>query len=219
MIKAVIFDLDGTLTDTLESMAIAGNKTLESVGLEPRPIEEYKDFAGDGADTLVKRFLNAAGDVNLEKYAIAYENYMKEFALDCTYNVKVYDGILDMLEKLKVNKIKVAVLSNKPHQRVIEVVYKFFGESMFNIVQGQMEIIPKKPDPTGVINLAKRLGVREDEVLYVGDTDVDMQTGINASMNTAGVLWGFRDEQELRDNGAQYIVSEPAQLLDLIKQF
>ena len=216
MIKAVIFDLDGTLTDTLESMAVAGNNTLESVGLEPRPIEEYKYFAGDGADVLVERFLKAAGDEKLEKYEEAYKNYKEEFALDCTYNVKVYDGILDMLEKLKEKKVKVAVLSNKPHQRVIQVVYKFFGEGMFNIVQGQMEGFAKKPDPEAAISIAKRLGVNPDEVLYVGDTDVDMQTGINASMNTVGVLWGFREEKELRENGAHNIISEPKQILDLI---
>lgn len=216
MYKAAIFDLDGTLTDTLESMAVAGNKTLESFGLEKRGVEEYKYFAGDGADTLVRRILVAAGDTECKLFDKAYNLYKKEFAIDCTYKVKPYDGIMDMVKQLKDKGIKLAILSNKPHARVVEVVYKFFGEGIFDIVQGQVDDVAKKPDPQGAILIAQKLGVQVDECIYVGDTDVDMKTGKSADMYTVGVLWGFREEEELKVNGADKIVSKPSEIIELI---
>lgn len=216
MYKVAIFDLDGTLTDTLESMAVAGNKTLESVGLEKRSVEEYKYFAGDGADTLVRRMLVAAGDSECKLFDKAYNLYRKEFAIDCTYKVKTYDGIMEMVKQMKDKGMKLAVLSNKPHARAVEVVYKFFGEGLFDIVQGQVDGVAKKPDPQGALLIAKKLGVETNECLYVGDTDVDMKTGKSADMFTVGVLWGFRDEEELRTNGADRIVSKPSEIIDLL---
>jgi phosphoglycolate phosphatase len=217
MYKAVIFDLDGTLTDTLESMALASNKTLEYVGLKPRDIQEYRYFVGDGADVLVRRFLKAAGDTECSLFEKAYEVYMKQFAQDCTYIVKPYDGIVDMLEKLKNNGMKLAVLSNKPHLRAIEVIENFFEKNTFDITQGHSVGMNKKPDPTEALAIAKKLGIEPNECIYVGDTDVDMQTGKNAGMYTVGVLWGFRDEKELREHGADYIVSKPSDILKLLK--
>lgn len=216
MYKVAIFDLDGTLTDTLESIAVAGNKTLENVGLKARSIEEYKYFAGDGADTLVRRMLVAAGDTECKLFDKAYNLYRKEFAIDCTYNVKPYEGIMDMVKALKEKGLKLAVLSNKPHARTVEVVYKFFREDIFDFVQGQIDGINKKPDPQGAISIAKKLGVDTSECIYVGDTDVDMKTGKSANMYTVGVLWGFRDEKELIENGADKIVSKPNEIVELI---
>ena len=213
MYKAVIFDLDGTLTDTLESMAVAGNKTLEYVGLKPREIDEYRYYVGDGAKVLVKRFLKAAGDRECINFNKAYDAYMKQFALDCTYKVKVYDGIMDMINSLKEKGIKLAVLSNKPHDRAVEVVDRFFEKNTFDIVQGHIEGASKKPEPSGAINMAKELDVLASECIYVGDTDVDMQTGKNANMYTVGVTWGFRDEKELRENGADMIIDNPLELV------
>lgn len=216
MYKVAIFDLDGTLTDTLESMAVAGNKTLEGVGLEKRSIEEYKYFAGDGAATLVRRMLVASGDTECKLFDKAYNLYRKQFAIDCTYKVKIYDGIMEMVKQMKEKGMKLAVLSNKPHARAVEVVYKFFGEGLFDIVQGQVDGVAKKPDPQGAILIAKKLGVETNECLYVGDTDVDMKTGKSADMFTVGVLWGFRDEEELRTNGADKIVSKPSEIVKLL---
>ena len=216
MYKVAIFDLDGTLTDTLESIAVAGNKTLESIGLEARSIEEYKYFAGDGADTLVRRMLVAAGETECKLFDKAYNFYRKEFAIDCTYNVEPYDGIMDMVKALKEKGLKLAVLSNKPHARTVEVVYKYFKEDIFDFVQGQIDGINKKPDPQGALSIAKKLGVDTSECIYVGDTDVDMKTGKSANMYTVGVLWGFRDEKELIENGADKIVSKPNEIVELI---
>ena len=200
----------------MESIAVAGNKTLESIGLEARSIEEYKYFAGDGADTLVRRMLVAAGDTECKLFDKAYNFYRKEFAIDCTYNVEPYDGIMDMVKALKEKGLKLAVLSNKPHARTVEVVYKYFKEDIFDFVQGQIDGINKKPDPQGALSIAKKLGVDTSECIYVGDTDVDMKTGKSANMYTVGVLWGFRDEKELIENGADKIVSKPNEIVELI---
>lgn len=216
MYKAVIFDLDGTLTDTLESMALASNKTLEYVGLKPRKVEEYKYFVGNGADVLVRRFLVAAGDKDCRLFEKAYEAYMKQFAIDCTYKVKLYDGIENMLKELKNKGIKLAVLSNKPHLRAVEVIDKFFNEDTFDIVKGHIVGKNKKPNPSEVLKMANELQVKPSECIYVGDTDVDMQTGKNAGMYTVGVLWGFRDEKELNEHGADFIAKTPKDISDLI---
>ena len=121
-----------------------------------------------------------------------------------------------MVKQMKEKEMKLAVLSNKPHARAVEVVYKFFGEGLFDIVQGQVDGVAKKPDPQGAILIAKKLGVETNECLYVGDTDVDMKTGKSADMFTVGVLWGFRDEEELRTNGADKIVSKPSEIMELL---
>ena len=121
-----------------------------------------------------------------------------------------------MIKALKEKGLKLAVLSNKPHARVMEVVYKFFEEGTFDVVQGQVDGVNKKPDPQGAITISKILGVDTTECIYVGDTDVDMKTGKSANMYTVGVLWGFREEEELRTNGADKIVSKPSEIVELV---
>ena len=217
MYKAVIFDLDGTLTDTLESIGVTCNEALKKVGYSPRPIEEYKYYAGDGADTLVQRALMAAGDNNCDKFKEAYEFYLDLFAKDCTYKVCVYNGILDMIKELKEKGIRLAVLTNKPHTRAIEVIDKFFPKDTFDIVYGQTKDTKKKPDPSGAIDIANCFGLDVKECVYVGDTNVDMKTGNGAGMYAVGVLWGFRGEEELRTNGAKKIINHPNELLELFK--
>ncbi len=215
MIKACIFDLDGTLADTVESIACAGNRALESVGFKPLPMENYKYYAGDGAKTLVERALLAAGDKELLKLNEAFEIYTDFFKADCTYKVTVFDGIYEVIQKLKAEKIKVTVLSNKPHERTLDVIHKLFGENVFDVVWGQKDSVPKKPDPTSALMTAQQLGVDPKECLYIGDTDVDMQTGTGAGMLTVGVLWGFRDREELENNGAHYIIQHPNEIYEL----
>lgn len=212
MIKAVIFDLDGTLIDTVDSMAEAGNRMLEAVALQALPRDAYKYFAGDGADMLVKRALIAAGDTELRKFSAAKEVYNKLFETYCTYHVCPYDGIPETLQALKERGIKIAVLSNKPHAQTPKVVEAYFG-TIFDAVQGQSDTVRKKPSPDGALLIAEKLGVMPEECLYVGDTNVDMQTGNAAGMFTLGVLWGFRTEQELRENNAKVIISEPKEIL------
>lgn len=228
MIKACIFDLDGTLADTLESMAVAANDALKSAGYEALPVENYKYYAGDGAKTLVERALLDAvrlrfkdgtedhfGNDVLKDFDKVYELYSARFKEDCTYKVTVFDGIREMLDALKLRGIKTAVLSNKPHDRVIDVITKLFGTDVFNFVLGQKDSIPKKPDPAGALMCAKALKVMPGECMYIGDTNVDMRTGNAAGMYTVGVLWGFRTQKELEENQAHHIVETPKQIVEL----
>lgn len=224
MIKACIFDLDGTLADTLESMAVAANDALQSMGYPPLPVENYKYYAGDGAKVLATRALKdsailcgkspeSAMESDFEK---VYDLYSRRFKVDCTYKVAVFDKVPEMLHDLKSRGIKIAVLSNKPHDRVLDVISKLFGDGVFDHVQGQMDTLPKKPDPAGALMTAKILGVKPEECMYFGDTNVDMQTGNAAGMYTAGVLWGFRTREELEKNQAHHILKAPEDIVELV---
>jgi len=212
-VKACIFDLDGTLADTVESIAFSCNEALAAAGFGPLPVEDYKYYAGDGARVLVERAMKAAGAKNMDQLEKVYEIYNGFFKKDCTYRVSVFDGIKETLEALKEKNIKIAVLSNKPHDRSIDVVYKLFGEGFFDAVQGQTAHIRRKPAPDGALQTASKFQVHPSECLYIGDTNTDMQTGNAAGMYTVGVLWGFRDRRELLENGADAIISEPSDLL------
>jgi len=214
--KACIFDLDGTLADTVESIAYSANLALKSVGLNPLGISRYNYFAGDGADKLVQRALKAAGDDSLTLYEDVYCTYKKIFKDNSMYNVSAYNGVKKVLEQLKKRKIRIAVLSNKPHRQAVEVTEALFGKGYFDYIQGQSEDTPKKPNPDGACFIAKTFDVRCEECIYIGDTNVDMQTGNNAGMYTVGVLWGFRTREELEMNNAHAIVSQPEELLNLL---
>lgn len=214
--KAAIFDLDGTVADTVVSIATASNLTLEHVGLEPRPVEEYKFYAGDGADTLIQRALLAAGDVEGALYGEAYAYYQTIFEEYCTYKVKAFDGMKETLDTMKNEGLRLAVFTNKPHARAIRVLEEVFGEGYFDVILGQRPGYPKKPDPTGLYDIMEVLAVEAKECIYVGDTNVDMQTGNQAGIFTVGVLWGFRDRQELEENHAHALVEHPEELLGLI---
>lgn len=132
------------------------------------------------------------------------------------YHVGPYDGIPDVLEAMKQKGIKLAVLSNKPHRQTVNVVETVFGKGYFEFVQGQIDGIPKKPDPGCVYELLSKMGVSKEECLYVGDSEVDVATGIAAGVTCIGVEWGFRDRQELIDAGAEHLVDHPLQLLNFI---
>ena len=213
--KAVIFDLDGTLSDTLESIALAGNKMLKECGFDELPIDNYKYYAGDGADTLVKRALQAVGDKECENFEKAYGIYREFFKTDCTYHVKVFDGMPEALHAMKEQGMQLAVISNKPHEAAQNVVKELYGD-VFDVVLGQRPGIPKKPDPMGARIVLDYFGVKPEECLYVGDTNVDMQTGKRAGMYTVGVLWGFRDRAELEENHADVIIEKPQELPGLL---
>lgn len=212
----MIFDLDGTLADTLESIGVAANKALKEVGLPEHPMENYKYYAGDGADTLIERALIAAGDTKLENFTKAFECYKGIFERDCTYKVKLFEGMKQVTDELKQRGIKIAVLTNKPHNRAIQVIDYLFGEGYMDIVIGESKERPKKPDPSGALSIASLWKVTPSECVYVGDTDVDMQTGKSAGMYTVGVLWGFREREELERYQADQIIDSSKQLLDII---
>ena len=216
MKKAVIFDLDGTLADTIASIAWCGNRALARFGLPSFTEAEYKRFVGDGAAMLVRRALLAAGDGKLSRFDEVYQEYRDIFSRDCMYQVKPYEGIVPLLSELKKRGIRIAVLSNKPDADSRHVVEELFGKGYFDHVQGQAEGIPRKPDPAGVYRIMEACGMRAEDFLYVGDSCVDMRTGKAAGLFTVGVLWGFRDRAELEENHADAVIARPEELLSFL---
>lgn len=216
--KACIFDLDGTLTDTLESLVYSVTETLKEMGL-PRITEaEVRSFVGSGARVLMERSLKAAGEEDLTRIDEGMEVYGRIFDANCTYHVTPYEGITGMLGELRKMQIRLAVLSNKPHRQTVKVVKEIFGDGIFDCVQGQQEGLPRKPDPAGVLRLLEKLKVTKEECLYVGDSEVDIQTGRNAKVRTISAAWGFRSREILKDAGADTIISHPQELLQFVQR-
>lgn len=214
MIKACIFDLDGTIANTLESIAGFSNEALKKCGYKTIELEKYKKIVGNGADTQMRRMLkNVKGDFTEDELKKLRAEYDSLYEAEPMKGVKEYDGVKEMLGKLKKQGIQLAVLSNKPNNVAQMVVEKLFSSTLFDVVAGQKDGIPTKPDPKGAEIILKELGRKPCECLYVGDTWVDMQTGHNAGMKTVGVLWGFRDRQELEENEADFIISSANELL------
>lgn len=211
--KAVIFDLDGTLTDTLKSIWKSANLALADVGLPPFDIDRYRYFVGDGAAELVKRALIADGDKELVLFDKMSESYRKHFEKYVNYEVRPYEGIRELLHALKEKGILLAVNSNKPQDRTVNVIEENFGKGTFDILVGQSDERARKPAPDGVFYIMERLGLMKDEVIYLGDTCVDMKTGRSAGVFTIGALWGFCDRQELEENHADVIIEHPMELL------
>ena len=218
MIRACIFDLDGTIADTVESIGVVGNRLLRHYGLPEQPIQEYNYYAGDGADELVKRILKASKGTDKVDYEEARVLYRKWFEEDPFYHVKPFEGIPELLRGLKEEGIRIAVFSNKPHHAAVDVVEKIFGEGLFDEVQGQTAQVPRKPSPVGALAIADRLGVTPEECLYLGDTNTDMDTGKAAGMFTVGVTWGFRPRRELEEHEAKKIVDRPDEVLAFAKE-
>lgn len=216
MKKAVIFDLDGTLTDSLDSIKYSADMAVEKYGFGPYTKEQYKYFVGEGAAVLIERCLEAGGDVNHVHFAEAFAEYQKIFEKYCMYHVVPYEGIVELLSALKSKGVKIAVLSNKPHKRTVDVIDTVFGKEYFDMVQGQTEEIERKPSPAGVFYILKTFGLEPADILYLGDTGTDMQTGKAAGAFTVGALWGFREKNELLSNHADAIIENPLQLLDYL---
>lgn len=208
--------MDGTLLNTLNSIAYFGNKALETAGAPPIGTEGYKKHVGNGADMLIKRILKAAGiNPSPEVCKTVRAQYDKLYEADPLYLVKPYDGICSLLSSVKEAGVKLAILSNKPDNMVKYIAEKFFPD-IFSIIEGQQEGIPVKPNPEGILGIISKLSADKEDVLYIGDSDVDMLTGQNADVDTVGVLWGFRSEEELRGIGAMDFVSNAAQLREII---
>lgn len=218
MYKACIFDLDGTLTDTLESLTYSVNETLREMKLPGITPDQCRAFVGNGARYLIERALEAVGDSGFTRIDEAMEIYGRIFRENCTYHVTPYKGIPETLRAMKLLGAELTVLSNKPHAQAVDVVNTFFDKSTFAYVQGQMEGVPRKPDPKATWMIAEKLGVSREECLYIGDSDVDMQTGKAAGMDTVGVSWGFRSREVLKKHGADYIIDRPEELIKILKE-
>ena len=214
--KACIFDLDGTLTNTLESMTYSVNLTLEEMGLSKITKDQCRLFVGNGSRVLMDKSLKAAGDTDASRIEEGMEIYGRIFDQNCTYHVTPYEGIPEMLKALKDKGIQLAVLSNKPDRQTVKVVKAIFGEELFDYAQGQKEGIRRKPEPDGVWYLMEQMHVSKEECLYIGDSEVDAATGRNAGLKTIGVLWGFRDRKTLETAGADDLIDRPDELLQFV---
>lgn len=215
MIKAVIFDLDGTLSDTLSTIAHYGNIALNHCGLPSVNVDEYKYFAGDGKKVLIRRMLEFHNSYSDELFEKVEKKYDTEYENNVLLKTSAFEGISELLQALKKSGIKLAVLSNKPDNVTAMIVDMMFPD-IFDICFGKKENIEKKPHPEGVNIILKELGVKASESLFVGDTNVDIQTAKNSNMLSIGVLWGFRDFNELKSEGADFIVKSPDEILEII---
>ena len=218
MYRCCIFDLDGTLLDTIHALAYTTNLVLKRLGLKTGDEEHLKHFVGDGYRTQMERCLKYAGDPELTHYEESLPLYMEEFAKHCLYQVQPYPGILEMTGFLKEKGVKLAVLSNKPHENTENVIHTVFEEGVFDWIQGQSDAFPRKPDPAGALYIAEQFGVKPEECMYMGDTGTDMQTGTAAHMYTVGVEWGFRDAEELQKNGANVVVKKAEELIEIYRK-
>ncbi|MBQ7288719.1 MAG: HAD-IA family hydrolase [Clostridia bacterium] len=213
MIKAVLFDMDGTLADTVEDLAVAVNHVFASYGLEPRPAENFKRYAGSGARKMLER---AWGDeprpCPIEEALSAFQDYYKAHFHDRT---KPYPGIAETVDALYAQGMKLGVVTNKI-QYMSEHLAELLFAGKFSTVQGQRDPYPTKPDPALPNMAAADLGVRPEECLFVGDSDVDIITAHQFGCKAVGVLWGFRSREELARQGAEYLVSDPREILDIV---
>ncbi len=218
MYKACIFDLDGTLTDTLESLAYSVNETMKEMGMPQITTEQCREFVGNGAKVLIEKTLKASGDEKLTRFDEAYETYLRIFDKCCTYRVKPYPGIPEMLKEMKAQGLKLGVLSNKPDRQAVHVVEEIFGKNIFDHIQGQKDGVPRKPDPTAVLSIAAEFGSDPSETLYIGDSEVDGATGKAAGMDTVLVTWGFRSRYVLEAAEPYRIVDSTDEILMTIKE-
>lgn len=218
MYKACIFDLDGTLTDTLESLAYSVNETMKEMGMPQITTEQCREFVGNGAKVLIEKTLKASGDEKLTRFDEAYETYLRIFDKCCTYRVKPYPGIPEMLKEMKAQGLKLGVLSNKPDRQAVHVVEEIFGKNIFDHIQGQKDGVPRKPDPTAVLSIAAEFGSYPSETLYIGDSEVDGATGKAAGMDTVLVTWGFRSRYVLEAAEPYRIVDSTDEILMTIKE-
>lgn len=216
--KAVVFDLDGTLLDTVPAILRTSNLTLERFSLPPIGEAEVKRFAGDGAAKLVERFLLHSGgaDAYHSFFSEACQNYLDLFAANCMFGVQPYPGMPETLQEMHRAGLRLAVLTNKPQDRAEDNIYGFFGHDLFDVICGITPQRRPKPDPAALLELLRHWDLQPNQCLYVGDTNTDMHTAQNAALPKAGALWGFRDRAELAQFAPEYLVEHPACLLPIV---
>ena len=216
MYRLCIFDLDGTLLNTIQALTYTTNVTLDAFGLAHIGPEQTRRIVGDGYKKQMERALTLCGGDAMAHYEESLPLYMENFAKYCMVGVEPYDGIPHLLEYLREKGVKIAVFSNKPHHQAVENIETVFGKGYFDCIRGEQPGTPKKPAPDGALLVCRELGMEPEECLYLGDTNTDMKTGIAAGMDTVGVTWGFRDRGELMSFHPEYLVDHPSQVEEII---
>lgn len=215
MKQLVIFDLDGTLLNTIDDLAVSANYALRRHGFPEHELSAYRFFVGNGITKLIERAMPEAERreslvLQLREEFVAYYQQHK------TDLTRPYPGIPELLNSLRSRGLLLAVASNKYHQGTVELIRYYFGDHFFRVVLGQRENVPVKPNPAIVEEILRETGVSGADTLYVGDSGVDMQTAANAGLASVGVTWGFRSRQELEENGACHLVDQPGEILGFV---
>ncbi len=213
-IKAVLFDLDGTLVNTIKDLANSVNYALTAHLFPTREEHEYKYFVGNGIAKMVERALpeTARDEKTLATVLATFVDYYREHSMDTT---APYDGIIELLDAIRAKGIKTAVVTNKADLAAKAIVRQMFGERFDEII-GQVDGVPVKPDKAMPMKVMEALGVTPADCVFVGDSSVDVQTGVNCGAYAVGVLWGFREKDELVSNGAATVIAKPCELLQVI---
>ena len=214
MIKAMIFDMDGTVLNTIDSIAHWGNLALNKYGLPSIDTETYKILVGNGARTLVERMIKTVG-ADESKTDAVFAEYSSTYDADFLYLTKPYDGVLEMMDALIEMGVQCAILTNKPQETAEKISKELFGDRISLLIGGRPDK-PLKPDPSLVPEMLETMGVKAEECLSAGDTATDMLTGTQAGLFTIGVLWGFRSREELEQSGADLLVTDAQEIADYI---
>lgn len=215
--KLVVFDLDGTLVNSLMDLAIAVNFGLKKAGLNTHDVEKYKTFVGNGREKLIERAMGNAYE-NESLREIVKTSFDSYYAVHCNDNTDSYEGCEKLLSDLKESGIKTAVLSNKPDEFVERILKKIYPNHKFDIAWGKKSEYKTKPDPDALFAIIKQLNVKKENCLYIGDSNVDIFTAQNAGVDMLGVDWGFRERKELFEAGADNIVSSAEEILEYINE-
>ena len=211
-ISACIFDLDGTILDTLQDLANSVNYALNQKGYPQRTVDEVRSFVGNGIPKLIERAVpEGTAETEIEETLMIFKEH---YAVHLNDNTKPYDGIISLLENLKSKGISTAVVTNKAHFAAAELTKQFYS-SLIDVTVGQKDGVPTKPDPTALNEALKTIGVKSENAVFVGDSDVDVFTAHNGNLKCIGVTWGNRDEDVLLTNGAEYIAHKPEDILNI----
>ncbi len=216
MYKAVIFDLDGTLVNSLDDLAVACNYALEQHGFNSYHLEDYKYLIGDGMVKLIER---AIPDYSLtpEIFKSVFDDFIDYYRGHCLVHTTIYDGIIEAVKALKDMGLKLAVISNKADDMTNLIVKECFDD-VFDKVTGKRDGYPTKPDPTLTLMIVDEMGVKPQECIFVGDSGMDCANAVNSGCYPLGVLWGFRKGEELIENGAKTIISHPDEIVPFVKE-
>jgi phosphoglycolate phosphatase len=211
---AVLFDLDGTLVNSLKDLAISVNYILKKAGFPTHPVEAYKYFAGDGIDKMLER---ALPEENRSRQAVLKfkKMFLEYYSVHYADNTLPYNGLNSLINELKAKGIKLAVVTNKAQEMAEKVIYKLYGDS-FDCILGLREGVPPKPDPAGILMAMEMLNVTPSRCAFVGDSGMDVAGGVNAGAYPIGVLWGFRKKDELLKYGAKSFASNSNELLSIL---
>lgn len=213
--KAIIFDMDGTLLNTLTGIGKATNRVLAAMNFPQHPMANYRYLVGEGAARLIRCALpeDARDEQTIQQGLKAFQD---DYRLNWQANTQPYDGIVDMLDALAEHGVRMAILSNKPHNITKACVEEMLADWKFEVVFGQRDDVPRKPDPFSALEIARMMEIQPSDYIFMGDTGIDMKTASNGGMFPLGVLWGFRPEKELREEGAKVLIKDPLEILDIL---